>query len=102
MQSHKMYNDTNFNYKLKSLILMMNKQIKKDKKMVLIVSPQFLDLKSKYLKYSQNFFLDSQKKFCALTYLSILSKRIIINFILKINMVVILIKLVINIFQKLY
>ena len=32
MQSHKMYNDTNFNYKLKSLILMMNKQIKKDKK----------------------------------------------------------------------
>ena len=32
IQSHKMYNDINFNYKLKSLILMMNKQIKKDKK----------------------------------------------------------------------
>ena len=57
MQSHKMYKNTFFNNKLKSLILMMNKQIKKDKKkMVLIVSPQFLDLKSKYLKYSQNFF----------------------------------------------
>ena len=53
---------------------MMNKQIKKDKKkMVLIVSPQFLDLKSKYLKYSQNFFSRLPKEILCID----LSKHII-------------------------
>ncbi len=67
VQSHKMYKDTNFNHKLKSLIMMMNKQIKKDnKRMILIVSPQFLDLKSKYLTYSQNFFSSLPKEILCL------------------------------------
>ncbi len=66
-QSHEMYKDKILSEKLKLLILMINKQIKKDKKkMLLIISPQLLDLKGKYLKYSQNFFSSLPKEILCL------------------------------------
>ena len=62
-----MYKDKILSEKLKLLILMINKQIKKDKKkMLLIISPQLLDLKGKYLRYSQNFFSSLPKEILCL------------------------------------
>lgn len=47
-ESHQMYNEKLFKKKLKDLILFINKQIKKDnRKMIIVVSPQLLDLKLK-------------------------------------------------------
>lgn len=43
-----MYNEKLFKKKLKDLIFFINKQIKKDnRKMIIVVSPQLLDLKLK-------------------------------------------------------
>ena len=75
-QSHKMYKDKILSEKLKLLILMMYKQIKKDKKkMLLIISPQLLDLKGKYLKYSQNFFSNLPKEILCLDLSKIILKK---------------------------
>ena len=46
---------------------MMNKQIQRDKKkMILIVSPQLLDLKSDYINYPQAFFSNLPKEIICL------------------------------------
>ncbi len=66
-QSHKMYSDISLASKLKKIIFMMNKQIQKDKKkMILIVSPQLLDLKSDYINYPQAFFSNLPKEIICL------------------------------------
>jgi len=66
-ESHQMYNDINYASKLRLLIINMNKEIKKDrKKMILIISPQLLDFKSKYFKNSINFFSNLPKEILCL------------------------------------
>ena len=62
-QSHKMYKEVAHSKKLKSLLIMMNKKITKDKrKMILVISPQLLDFKSKYLIHSLEFYKSLSKE----------------------------------------
>jgi len=62
MESHLMYDDEFFNSKLKNLIYFMNSKISKSrKKMILIITPQLIDLKFKTLKYSTNFYKNLDK-----------------------------------------
>ena len=75
-QSHKMYNDIFLASKLKKIIFMMNKQIQKDKKkMILIISPQLLDLKSDYIKYPQTFFSKLPKEIICLDLSKYMNKK---------------------------
>lgn len=75
-QSHKMYNDIFLASKLKKIIFMMNKQIQKDKKkMILIISPQLLDLKSDYIKYPQAFFSKLPKEIICLDLSKYMNKK---------------------------
>lgn len=75
-QSHKMYNDIFLASKLEKIIFMMNKQIQKDKKkMILIISPQLLDLKSNYIKYPQAFFSKLPKEIICLDLSKYMNKK---------------------------
>ena len=62
IESHLMYRNDFFVNALKKLLLKMNKMIsKKNKKMVLIISPQLLDLESKTNKNFINFYKNLSK-----------------------------------------
>ena len=56
-ESHLMYREEKFKNKLNNLIIYMNNFLKsKNKKMILLITPQLLDLYGKNLKYSIRFY----------------------------------------------
>ena len=63
LESHHMYLEKKFYKKLENLILFMNNNLKKDKrKMIIIITPQLLDLKSGNCENYQKFFKKLTKK----------------------------------------
>lgn len=66
LESHQMYLEQQFYKKLENLILFINNDLKKDKrKMIIIISPQLLDLKSGNSENYQKFFKKlSRKIYC--------------------------------------
>ena len=57
LDSHIMYNNEYYSSKLKNLITFMNYHVsKKKKKMILIITPQLIDLKFKSINHSINFY----------------------------------------------
>jgi hypothetical protein len=63
LESHNMYLEKKFYKKLENLILFMNNNLKKDKrKMIIIITPQLLDLKSGNCENYQKFFKKLTKK----------------------------------------
>ena len=62
-ESHLMYKDIYFSNRLKTLINYMNNSIKKNNlKMIIIISPQLLDLRSPYVNNYIDFFEKLSKK----------------------------------------
>jgi len=62
-ESHQMYLENQFQKKLKNLILYMDNKIQKDKrKMIIIITPQLLDLKTGSCENYQKFFKKLPKK----------------------------------------
>ena len=63
LESHHMYLEKKFYKKLEDLILFMNNNLKKDKrKMIIIITPQLLDLKTGNCENYQKFFKKLTKK----------------------------------------